>query len=142
MLSYINDFLLAKGKSYLVISHVGVLTSGAKEGRGVYLFPYYKGLNIRIETVMSSFYSSHSDGEPTSASTEPYDPTAIAELHRMVARQQEEIKELKVLQCQNFVSFQQQLNIISTPILEELKAMALDQRILLYWWGAIGTFML
>lgn len=61
----------------------------------------------------------------------------------MVAKQQEEIKELKELHSRSFASLQHQLSGISAPVLEELKAMSLDQRILLFpsLVGKLGSFI-
>ena len=61
----------------------------------------------------------------------------------MVAKQQEEIKELKELHSRSFASLQHQLSGISAPVLEELKAMSLDQRILLIpsLVGKLGSFI-
>ena len=72
--------------------------------------------------------NSHSDGEPPPASSEPLNTTSIAELQCMVAKQQEEIKELKELHSRSVVILLHQLSGISAPILEELKAMSLDQQ--------------
>lgn len=72
--------------------------------------------------------NNQSDGEPASVSSETLDASSIAELHHMVAKQQEEIKELRELYSRSVASLQQQLNGISTPILQELRAMSFDQQ--------------